>query len=453
MFKLLPFAELNALSLVNKSLRTIAEPFLYSTIQWTWQEAHPDAPPPITLLLRTLFSKPQLATYIKNIHLDGYTYRRLELRWKLPKIPISDAELDQPIAFIRGTGVPYGDLWIQELCQGTIDAFVALLLAQLSNVSHLYLANDFTRRSGLIGMVLRSAIYNTADYKLPDFRNLRNVSFLLPKDEDEARDKEIKNTADILPFFYLPELEHLSASIENPAEFTWSTAPIISNLTSLDLTTIRELYLGELLSVTQNLKTLHWHWYYDNGVKDKFTTPVIYLNQFAAAISHVRGTLTDLTISAESGIGGGDQFLPSVKIEGSLHTMADWDMLERLQVPWSFLVGFVQDTTKRLQDVIPRNIEFLSITDDLAFWDIAGGEEWPLWGWTDFAILELLQVWLKDWKACTPHLRGITLLFSWVDFDYNGWTWSPENREQLGELGAQAGIQLEMIELDPESIC
>jgi hypothetical protein len=446
-FQFLSSAELHALCLVNKMRRTIAERFLYSKIQMTWLK--PDRPPPIAQLLRTLLSRPQLAAYITTVHLDSNLYDQYHhlFQFTIPKLPVSGAELDQPIAFIRGTGAPYSDLWIQELRQGSIDAFVALLLAQLSNVRYLYLANDFTRQSALVGMVLRSAICELVDYGLPDFRHLRDVTFLKPECQDCARDMKVKTTQDVLPFFYLPSVQRLSASIENPAEFTWPAAhlPVPSKLTSLELTIVREAYLGELLALTPNLETLRWHWYFDYGVIDKFTTPIVNLDWIVAVISRVRGTLTDLTLSAECGLGGGDQFLPGIKIVGSLQRMVGFDKLKRLQVPWPFLVGFAQDMTKRLQDVIPRNIEFLTITDDLNLQNEGGMvKALPRWEWTDDAMLGLLQSWLKDWKACTPHLRGITLLLSWNDDN----EWSPRMRDQLRELGAHAGVPLELIELD-----
>ncbi|KAF7164137.1 hypothetical protein CNMCM5623_008827 [Aspergillus felis] len=415
----------------------------------TWLKA--DRPPPIIQLLRTLLSRPQLAAYITTVHLDSNFYDYWNFQFKIPNLPVSGAELDQPIAFIRGTGAPYSDLWIQELRQGSIDAFVALLLAQLSNVRYLYLANDFTRQSALIGMVLRSAICEPVHYGLPDFRHLRDVSFLKPDGQDWARDMKVKTTQDVLPFFYLPSVQRMSASIENPSEFTWSAAhlPVPSKLTSLELTIVREAYLSELLALTQNLETLRWHWYYDFGVRDRFTTPIVDLGRIAAAISHVRGTLTDLSLSAECHLGGGDQFYPGIKIEGSLRGMVGFDRIKSLQVPWPFLVGFAQDMTKRLQDVVPRNIEFLTITDDLWPQNESGMvDALPRWEWTDDAMLGLLQSWLKDWKSCTPHLRGITLLLSWIYDDIH--EWSPRMRDQLRELGAQAGVQLEQLELDYE---
>ncbi|KAH3027076.1 hypothetical protein KXV89_007486, partial [Aspergillus fumigatus] len=368
-------------------------------------------------------------------------YDYWNFQFKIPNLPVSGAELDQPIAFIRGTGAPYSNLWIQELRQGSLDAFVALLLAQLSNVRYLYLANDFTRQSALV------AICEPVHYGLPDFRHLRDVSFLKSDGEDYSRDMKVKTTQDVLPFFYLPSVQRMSASIENPDEFTWPAAhlPVPSKLTSLELTIAREAYLSELLALTQNLKTLRWHWYFDYGVIDKFTTPIVNLDWIVAVISRVRGTLTDLTLSAKCGLGGGDQFLPGIKTLGSLQGMVGFDKLKRLQVPWPFLVGFAQDMTKRLQDVIPRNIEFLTITDDLRPQNEDGVvKALPRWEWTDDAMLGLLQSWLKDWKACTPHLRDITLLLSWNDDN----EWSPRMRDQLRELGAHAGVPLELIELD-----
>jgi hypothetical protein len=170
------------------------------------------------------------------------------------------------------------------------------------------------------------------------------------------------------------------------------------------------------------------------------------LDQIAAAIAHVRDTLTDLTISANCAIGGNDQLLPGLKTESSLHAMVNYDMLRRLQVPWPFLVGFAQNTTKRLQDVIPRNIEYLSITNDLRLQnDDNMVPEWPPWEWEGSATVGLFQSWLDDWKKCTPHLRRISLVLRWILDDFD--EWCPGMRRRLRALGAQAGVQVELIDL------
>jgi hypothetical protein len=288
------------------------------------------------------------------------------------------------------------------------------------------------------------------DYKLPDFKHLQGVSFLLHITKDDARDKKIKNT-EALSLFYLPNLQHLSASIENPPTFSWPTvqSPTPSKLISLDLTKVREEYLGESPSVTPNLKGLRWRWCYDFDIHDDLNTPIVDLDRMATAISHVGGTLTELTIIGDCEIGATDYYAPPIKIEGSLNAMVNWGMLKKLQIPWTFLVGFAEDRSKRLQDLISKNIEFLSITDDLKLQNDDGMvSDWPIWDWEDRAMLGLLQSWLEDWKACTPHLRRITLIIcpEWIFHEFDEWT--PDMRQEFRELCARTGVEIEIIELD-----
>ncbi|KAL3470728.1 hypothetical protein BJX99DRAFT_263916 [Aspergillus californicus] len=238
----------------------------------------------------------------------------------------------------------------------------------------------------------------------------------------------------------------MSASIQNPNEWAWPVAqlPVPLKLTSLDLAIIREGCLGKVLAVTPNLDTLRWDWYFDWGVHDRFITQTIDLDKIAIELSHVRGTLTDLTINATMGIAG-DPVRPALKTEGSLHALVNFHLIKRLQVPWAFLVGFAQDRSKRLRDVIPENIEYLTITDDLAWQnDDRMEEDWPEWEWEDYVILDLLEAWLEGWKTYTPHLCGITVSLSWIDTDIE--QWSSRIRDRL--TGARAGVSLELIALE-----
>ncbi|KAL6231362.1 hypothetical protein BDW75DRAFT_243961 [Aspergillus navahoensis] len=334
-FKELSSAEHRALCLVNKHCRSIAEPFLYSKIQWTWQEDHIDQSPRFSPLLRTLLSRPQLAAYITTFHLDGnFVFLGWErFRRHLATLPLADDALHQSIEFIHQTGVSYSDIWIEKIRQGSIGALIALFSAQLPNVKCLYLSPDFTRETALIGMVLRSAILEPGSYRLPRFQDLREVTFMCRRAWDEIWEK--KNTADVLPLFYPPNLQRMSAYIQNPKEWAWPAAqlPMLLDLTSLDLAIIREGCLGKVLAATPNLETLRWEWLFDWGVWDRvFMTQTIDLNKIAADLSHVRGTLTDLTINAIMGISApGDAFRPGLKAEGSLHALVDFDMIKRFE--------------------------------------------------------------------------------------------------------------------------
>lgn len=137
-------------------------------------------------------------------------------------------------------------------------------------------------------------------------------------------------------------------------------------------------------------------------------TQTVDLDQIAAALSQVRGTLTELTITADCQPGVNGQLFPGLEAVGLLRALVNFDRLKTLQIPLAFLVGFAQDETKRLQDFTRRNVEFLTITDDLALQNSDYlEEEWPLWEWRDYASLGLLRSWLKEWTRCTPHLTRI----------------------------------------------
>ncbi|RYP45987.1 hypothetical protein DL768_007737 [Monosporascus sp. mg162] len=196
---------------------------------------------------------------------------------------------------------------------------------------------------------------------------------------------------------------------------------------------IREGQLGRVLSVTKGLKILRWEWFYREDLQDEFVTDVIDLDKIVADLSHVRDTLIDLSISAISERHRAEPELPPLKMKGSWEPITGFDKLRRLEVPLPFLVGYTPGITKRLEDGMPRNIEFLTITDDLYEQE---EYEWPT---VDLDLLEAIRSWLGNWRSSTPHLRGIRLLLRKMDAE-----WGPPMRYQLRELCAQAGIQVEI---------
>lgn len=464
-FELLSPTEYHLLSLVNHKLRVTAEPFLYSNLQCIWEEVC--FPPPIIRFLQTIIRRPDLASHLKRIHLDGDRFLIGYQRNIKPKIPVSEVELDELSSFIRATGAPYCDMWIQELENGSTDAIIALLLAQSSNLRYLYIGPVFTQLSKLIGLVLHSRLceptidlqhhYSLHD-KIPNFENLRDITFLMNvEDDQDAHLNRSKNTAHVLPFFYLPNIQRLSLSVENERTWTWPTAtqPNPSTLTSLDLTCIRELHLASVLSVTQNVQTLRWQLYHHERLNPPITphddprsrkvanSKQIYLDLMADAICLVRDSLTELTISATVDITCYDLDTPWMVLRGSSHALHNMYKVKKLQIPLVFLVGtgpggmggIEKEFATHLQDAMPRNVEFVTLTYDLRDADVG------YWQWKDHEVLELLERWLEDWRACTPKLQGIFLLFDWESED----EWCPRMRDQARELGARTGVTLEVI--------
>jgi hypothetical protein len=367
-------------------------------------------------------------------------------RGRTPRIPVSEPELEEVLAFVAKTRVSYRETWLEELRNGTMEAFVAVLLCQPSHLTYLFLGPDFLKESQIVGLVLRSTLCETRDCGLGlDFGHLKSVSF--ERYPNYQTYKVLRNTADVLPLFYLPSVTQISAAIENPinsitfprpATFSWPAAhpPSCPSLRSLKLTAIREPFLGQLLSVADQVQSLDWEWYYNPTFKDQVHTPIIDLAQFTTAISQLRNTLEELAISAVCDYGGDIEY-PLLRIQGSFKAIADFDKLRKFTAPLALLVGFPADKTKQIQNFLPRNLEFLTITDDLYLQD--------QYEWEDREVLSVLESWLENFQASTPHLHGIALFLRLAED-----SWNRPIRNELQELCARVGIQLEITKLNED---
>ena len=127
-------------------------------------------------------------------------------------------------------------------------------------------------------------------------------------------------------------------------------------------------------------------------------------------------------------------------MKGRFRAFRDLDMLKKLEVPLPFLMGFspFESNMNRLAEALPKNIEWLIITDNLYLQE--------QWEWRDVDLLEVLRLWLQDWKKSTPRLRGFHLFLKVMDYE----EWGPAMRQALRDLCAQSGIQIEITKLAGE---
>lgn len=289
-------------------------------------------------------------------------------------------------------------------------------------------------------MMFRSALCKgseSRDSHISSFANLQDVSAQCPyPDFNIRRYTDFRNTADVLSSIYLPSIERLSLSIDNPTYFTWTGKgpPNPSKLTSLDLTIVREGHLGQLLSVTRGLRKLKWVWSYRPDIADNFVTDTIDLDQIAKDLSHIQETLTDLTIEAGSCGWPGDLYRPPLRFNGSFNLSA-LPMLERIKIPLPFVLGFSPSTsnTVHLGEALPKNLEWLTITDDLRF-----QKEWE-WDLDTTHLVGVVRSWLQDWRRFTPRLRGFCL--SGEDKKQD---WQNEMLDGLEDLALEYGVQIQI---------
>jgi hypothetical protein len=329
---------------------------------------------PITALLQSILRRPQLAAYIRRVSLVGTSFDRPHYGSKTPRLPVSESTLKEVLAFVAKAKVSYRETWLEELRNGKMDAFVAVLLCQPSYLTYLFLGPDFfLKESQIVGLVLRSTLCETSDCGLGgDFEHFRSVTFGQYVEYSDhyvhySAYKVHRNTADVLPLFYLPSVTEISVPIDNPTTFPWPAAhpPSCPSLRSLEITNIRESFLGQLLSVTPQVQSLKWLWRHVPDFRDQVNTPIIDLGQFMTAISHLRNTLEELVVLAICWHDSAGIVDPPLTIQGSFKAIADFDMLRKFTAPFALLLGFQADVTKQIQDFLPRNLEFLTITDNL----------------------------------------------------------------------------------------
>ncbi|KAF4963062.1 hypothetical protein FSARC_8893 [Fusarium sarcochroum] len=499
----LPRSEVQALNITCKTLHARIEPLLYASFDWTW-EPNPGLPQTnewpqkhcsLVLLLRSILEKPQLATYIRSVTLCGSKYcEHYLIDYALPTIPSAmyANELSQFVSLIRKTGVPYANSWVEDLQQGRVAAFVALLLTQTHNLTRLHLGPNFTRgremnyhalhrdspavpsKSSLLGKLFHTALLGSSHHGLPKFNQLEHISMPWTTTYRDPDDLDLANT---LIFFYLPALKSLSARCPNaaPIKFPWPSACPSSPIESLDLAFLREKTLCEVLKATKNLKSLRWEWQYDPDLYNPLNNrPVIELEKLAPALKPVRNTLQSLTISAVNCMSVGFYEHDELDVTGTLEKLASLN-LKHLQIPLAFILGrsdddddyFFFDNTDdndenlafdhsddddqgfsldhsdgndegRLETGIPHTVEELILTHDLGYQE----------GFTMYSrrILHLFHLWFEreDFTEQWPDLRSIRLK---VDFREEEWV--EHQVKVLESLTSSVEVRSEVEEANP----
>ncbi|CZT03466.1 uncharacterized protein RAG0_10205 [Rhynchosporium agropyri] len=425
--QLLSPRELHVLSLVSKASRAHCEPLLYSSIEWTWLE---DRPPPITAFIRTILRRPELAAHVRSVSLLGDSF--ISYQYDRPTIPprINTAALDYQEAMkameLTKVNFKMQLSWRDQMAHGTMDILTTLLLSQLYRVRKLVLGPIFTFETGILRQLFLAAAFKQASHEVPTYQHLQVVC--LNFSAKQGRHGYPLRSIDLQPWFYLPAVRDLAILSSMPMEWDILTiqTPASSLLTTLHLTAVEPKHLGQLLSMTPALQKLRYNWYYRSGVdlrRPEEGSVWINLDDISLALLHVRKTLEVLVITGKVVLEEHYDY-DFLEFEGTLGRIVDLHRLKSLQIPLPFLTGeFDACGAVAEEEMFPRNLESLTITDDLLL-------DWP-WkeNWDDDAVSSALQ-------RCTYRLRNLkrvktelclnTLVLKGVEE-----SWSPFTKEQL----------------------
>ncbi|ENH67880.1 hypothetical protein FOC1_g10005306 [Fusarium oxysporum f. sp. cubense race 1] len=377
--ELLLQADVANLSLSCRGLHSLTEPLVYSTIQIIWTRQYYPPIPKALLLLRTLLERPDLRNHVRSIEFGGngfIDYDDPPWPGETPEPPgVPNLPLDELNAAIRRTGVylHFGEELqlgiIQKTQSATSDAAAAVIVSLLKKLERLTVSENWYNEARLLGLMFQLALCRTNQHSTqssqPTFSFLNYVSLdpMLHEDTNTEPDKVDQD----LCLFYLPCIQHLSTSIQNPTPFSWpcASAPNPVSLTSLDIFRLRETRLAPVLSATKNLRKLKYNWFYRPDLDEEVNTSTLMLDELAMALLEVKNSLEDLEITAETcpayTMGGYDP--PDFTFHESLAEMKSMRRLKTLNVPWSFLTGMTDfSATGRLGNALPQNLEYLILS-------------------------------------------------------------------------------------------
>ncbi|KAF4457881.1 hypothetical protein F53441_234 [Fusarium austroafricanum] len=391
--QLLPKPDLANLCMACQALHNLAEPLVYSDVRIMWDRRYYAPITKILRLLRTLLDRPALCNIIRSLKFEGYRFIDYDSPpWpgetpEPPEIPLLPMEKLTAAITRMSLSQSFADCWMREILYSESEhldlgkgrslnairqvqtassqAGAAMLVSLLPNLEHLCLSAHWTTNTRYLGWVIRDALHNP-DSHLRNFNSLKYVSLVETSDEEHRLKPE--NTADALAFFYLPNIETLSISIDNPTNFSWpfSSPPNPASLKSLEIFRLRETHLAPILSVTKNLKELQYHWYYRSDLDEEVSTDIVMLDIMAEAFLKVSSSLEGLHITSltHPAFSRGDYDPPDVSFQGSLARLRGMTKLRTLHVPWVFLARRDDfSTTGGIGRATPNNLEHLALDD------------------------------------------------------------------------------------------
>ena len=136
-------------SIAITSFHTFANPNRWTAYLLAYQPLYSPTADILSLLstlLHGMLRQHQLVAYIRSLVSQSFLYTPY-YGGKAPKIPVSQPGLEEPLAFVEKTRVSHRQTWLEELQNGTINVFVAVLSFQPLCLSYLFIGSDFKGKS------------------------------------------------------------------------------------------------------------------------------------------------------------------------------------------------------------------------------------------------------------------------------------------------------------------
>ena len=409
----LPPADKATISRVCKWLQRFAEPMLYADIRLTTNYRYPTHSHHLHVLLLQFLTTPALASHVKRFQTNRWRERRSQ---RGPRDDwLNDPKYEIFYDLARKSANP-GDeeSWANMAGDAGHGIYQTLLISQFPNLTELSIGHDLASNFESVGkMLLRVLCSEKATDGLSKFQHLKRVDLCVDITQRDcsigARGSKHR-LSHLLPFFYLPSIEHLRMVMSHyRVDFSWpATPPCTQSLTSLSLkrSSASEALLARILAVTPNLKCLEYGFICEESSEHGPTS--LCAEGLGKALAHVKTTLEQLTISVHFVYWyeyRSEDFPSRYGIKGCL-SLHDYESLVLLEVPIAMLLGYRPTPQTRLTGRLPPRIRQLYLRGDM----IRCANEWK-----SKDVLGLLRDHLSQYRAQTADLETLRLKLDWDD--------------------------------------
>lgn len=442
----------HSLSLVSPLLHSFSNQFLYSDIDWIYHHDHRQPRyPPLLLLLRTLLERPKLALFIKRVNLDDHylVYMEDHLKDLVPTGSLDLQTVNAAMTLVSKMGLPQKDRWHTALREGCVDAVIALILSQLSNLETLKLAMCLVDESVFVGMVMTHLIMGRGEAYF--FNRLRYIKFAENVQAYDAVDLKT-NIDQIAPCFFLPSLNELVFTIHEPDFSPW---PLPKSLPlkqpSQSLRTLR-LYqcninaehIAKLVMFAPAIRVLQCGLLRDNRAFDELDK--IDFADLCSALLPTVDTLEELTIDIQWCEKNCVIYSMPLSAAGRvpMGSLQHFHSLKRLEIPTALLLGdHPRNSHEPLSTLLPPSLRYLCLTDHTVTWESHSERRNPVPPRDSmYSTIDALAKYLTNRTQNAPFLHHIDLKHegkhwkgsSLLDPEYVGDVSRPTQAQQLRRI-------------------
>jgi len=368
-----------------------------------------------------MLAHPRLTDYVKYVRFRNCKQTSI---WTVKP---SNDELQSIINLVRTSGLAnsypirrdddetraLGDKepWLQDIWEGQIELYQALLVSRLPNLKFLQIGMDATFGLEYISAILHYTLFSANPQPgFSMYRQLQKVELCsgFYRRDLSGYDMFRHAASDVLPFFYLPSLQEFTAVIPlDDFPFSWPSVPPRADtlrILRLQRCHMKEKELGQLLAATPKLVVLEYDFCCQVGYSGDRSIQILDCNGLDYALAHVKESLETLRVSVHFyGCSTSHYFDPRLLFatKGVLNSLKDFERLVEIEIPFPLLLRSDFKCDDPMVKSLPLSIQSVILRDDMG--------SYTYLAWRSGCVLGCLPEYLRLWAIQNLSLQSIGL--------------------------------------------